>query len=131
MVDMHIYRKRLAFAAAVIAIVLAALPSPAQTTTPCNETIAKFCKDVVPGSGRIMKCLNDHRDDQSIACKDWIEEQQKSMQDLFAVCREEIAALCKAAPPDKAGIYFCLLDNYIALKIDCRSKLGEIRDRLK
>jgi Golgi apparatus protein 1 len=131
MVAMHVYGKRLALAAAVIAIVLAAVPSTAQITTPCNETITKYCKDVVPGSGRIMKCLNDHRDDQSIACKDWVEDQQKSMNELIAMCPEEIATLCKIDPPDKVRIYLCLLDNYIALKVDCRSKLGEIRDRLK
>ena len=131
MVTMNVYGKLIALAAAGIAIVFAALPSPAQITTPCNETIAKYCKDVVPGSGRIMKCLNDHREDQSIACKDWVEDQQKSMQELIAVCTEEIATLCKIDPPDKVRIYLCLLDNYIALKIDCRSKLGEIRDRLK
>jgi Golgi apparatus protein 1 len=131
MVAMHVYVKRLALAAAVIAIVLAAVPSTAQITTPCNETITKYCKDVVPGSGRIMKCLNDHRDDQSIACKDWVEDQQKSMNELIAMCPEEIATLCKIDPPDKVRIYLCLLDNYIALKVDCRSKLGEIRDRLK
>jgi Golgi apparatus protein 1 len=131
MVTMHTYGRLIALAAAVIAIVLSALPSPAQTSKPCNETIEKYCKDVVPGSGRIMKCLNDHRDDQSIACKDWVEDQQKSVNELIAVCPEEIATLCKIDPPNKVRIYLCLLDNYIALKVDCRSKLGEIRDRLK
>jgi len=131
MVTMHVYGKRLALTATVIAIILAALQSPALTTTPCDETIAKYCKDVVPGGGRIMKCLDDHRDDQSIACKDWVEDQQKSLQELIAVCPEEIATLCKSAPPNKVSIYYCLLDNYVALKIDCRSKLREIRDRLK
>jgi hypothetical protein len=78
-----------------------------------------------------MKCLNDHRDDQSMACKDWVEDQLKSLNELMAVCPEEIATLCKSAPADRVSMYYCLLDNYIALRIDCRSKLGEIRDRLK
>ena len=131
MVTMHVYGKRLAPAAVVIAIVLAALQSPAQITTPCNETIAKYCKDVIPGGGRIMKCLNDHRDDQSIVCKDWIEEQQKNMQELMATCPEDIARWCRNTSPDKLSVYFCLLDNYVSLRMDCRSKLGEIRERLK
>jgi hypothetical protein len=131
MITMHVYRKLIVIAATVISIVLAALPSPAQTATPCNETISKYCKDVVPGNGRIMKCLNDHRDDQSISCKDWIEEQQKSMQELMTVCPEDIARWCRNVSPDKISIYFCLLDNYISLRLDCRSRLGEVRDRLK
>ena len=114
-----------------LACMSAALPSPAGVQTPCSETINKYCKDVVPGGGRIMKCLDDHLDDQSIACKDWVDDQQKSLQELIAVCPEEIATLCKSAPPNKVSIYYCLLDNYVALKIDCRSKMREIRDRLK
>jgi hypothetical protein len=131
MITMHVYSKLIVIAATVISIVLAALPSPAQTSTPCNETISKYCKDVVPGNGRIMKCLNDHRDDQNISCKDWIEEQQKSMQELMTVCPEDITRWCRNVSPDKINIYFCLLDNYISLRLDCRSRLGEVRDRLK
>lgn len=131
MITRHSFGKRLMPAAIGLACLLMPALSPAEVQTPCNETINKFCKDVVPGDGRIMKCLNDHRDDQSIAYKDWIEDQQKSMQELMAVCAEDIARWCRNAPPDKASMYFCLLDNYISLRLDCRSRLGEVRDRLK
>ena len=117
-------------AALAFACILMAAPSSAEVRTPCNETIDKFCKDVIPGNGRILKCLNDHRDDQSIACKDWIAEQQKTLQELMTVCAEDIARWCRNAP-DKMGVYFCLMDNYISLRLDCRSRLGEVRDRLK
>jgi len=131
MVTIRVYGKRLALAPAVIAIVLAALPLPAQTTTPCNETIAKYCKDVVPGSGRIMKCLNDHRDDQSSACKDWLEEQNKSLKELNVACTEEIAVLCNASSANSVSIFICLDGNYVALKSACRDKLREIKDRMQ
>lgn len=85
---------------------------------------------MIPG-GRIMKCLNDHRDDQSIAYKDRVADQQKDMRELMTVCPEEIAMLCSFTPPDRARIYYCLLENDISLKVDCRSKLAEIRDKLK
>ena len=114
-----------------LACVIAATPADAQITGPCAETVAKFCKDVIPGGGRIMKCLNEHRDDQSIACRDWVEEQQKSVNDLIAACPEEIATLCSVDPTDKVRIYLCLQGNYTSLRVNCRSKLGEIRDRLK
>lgn len=117
-----------------LACILTASLSSAQfdkARTPCNETIDKFCKDVIPGNGRILKCLNDHRDDQSIACKDWIEEQQKSIQDLMGLCAEDIARWCRNSPADKVSVFFCLMDNYISLRLDCRSRLGEVRDRLK
>jgi len=131
MVMTRMFGKRLGLAAAVLAAVLGAPPSPAQVAGPCAETVTKYCKDVVPGGGRLMKCLNEHRDDQSIACRDWVEEQQKSVNDLIAACPVEIATLCSVDPTDKVRIYLCLQGNYTALKVDCRSKLGEIRDRLK
>jgi len=131
MITGYSFNKRLIPAAIGLACLLMPALSPAEVQTPCNETVNKFCKDVIPGNGRIMKCLNDHRDDQSIACKDWIEEQQKSMQELMAVCPEDITRWCRNASADKVSIYYCLLDNYISLRLDCRSKLGEVRDRLK
>lgn len=131
MATMHVYGKLIALAAAVIAIVVAAQPSPAQTATPCNETIAKYCKDVIPGGGRIMKCLNDHRDDQSSACKDWLEEQNKSLKELNMACTEEIAVLCNVSSANSVSIFICLDGNYVALKSTCRDKLREIKDRMQ
>ena len=120
------------FLAAFLLICAAAsLLSDAQTYGPCTETITKYCKDVTPGGGRVMKCLSDHRDDQSAACKDWLEEQTRSLKELNTSCPAEIASLCNFSNPDRIVIYQCLEDNYVSLKSDCRSKLREIKDRLK
>jgi len=116
---------------AVTAVIALALTAQAQVTGPCAETITKYCSDVIPGEGRIMKCLNDHRDAQSIACKDWIAEQQKSLKELNAACYEEISKLCGGGNPDSVRIFQCLNLNYVALKLDCREKIREIRDRLQ
>jgi len=110
---------------------LAPVLSEAQTTGPCTETANKYCKDVIPGGGRIMKCLADHRDDQSVACKDWLEDQNRSLKDLNTSCRSDIASLCSFSNPDSMIIYRCLEDNYVSLKSGCREKLREIKDRMK
>lgn len=39
-------------------------PSPA-----CKGDIEKFCKDVQPGGGRIVKCLNEHKSELSGECQ--------------------------------------------------------------
>lgn len=131
MVMTRMFGKRLGLAAAVLAAVLGAPPSPAQVAGPCAETVTKYCKDVVPGGGRIMKCLNDHRDDQSSACKDWLEEQNKSLKELNVACTEEIAVLCNASSANSVSIFICLDGNYVALKSACRDKLREIKDRMQ
>jgi len=112
-------------------LVAAPAPSDAQISGPCAETVTKYCKDVTPGGGRIMKCLGEHRDDQSMACRDWLEEQNKSLKELNTACPRDIASFCNFSNPDSVLIYRCLEDNYVSLKSDCRDKLREIKDRLK
>ena len=35
----------------------------------CKADIDKFCKDVKPGEGRIIKCMQEHEKDLSADCK--------------------------------------------------------------
>jgi hypothetical protein len=118
-------------AAFLFACIVTSTPSEAQIAGPCAETITHYCKDVTPGGGRILKCLDDHRDDQSIACKDWLEDQNKSLKELNTVCAEEIARMCSFDNPNSYRIFRCLEDNYTAVKSVCREKLRQIKDRLQ
>lgn len=124
-------KNRLIMLLTLIGFMVSALTAQAQVPGPCADTITKYCRDVIPGEGRLMKCLNDHMDAQSIACKDWIAEQQKSLKELNTACYEEISKLCGAGNPDSIRIFQCLNLNYVALKLDCREKIREIRDRLQ
>lgn len=36
----------------------------------CKDDVQKFCADVAPGRGNVAKCLRQHRNDLSQACKD-------------------------------------------------------------
>jgi hypothetical protein len=48
---------------AVLCVVLFnGIPANAQAQNPCAEDVAKFCKDVKPGEGRIARCLKDNSD---------------------------------------------------------------------
>jgi peptide subunit release factor 1 (eRF1) len=35
----------------------------------CQDDVAKYCKDIKPGEGRIVACLRTHEKDVSSACK--------------------------------------------------------------
>lgn len=117
--------------AGVLACMVLAVPAGAQAGRPCSETIKQYCSDVVPGGGRIMKCLNEHQEAQSIACKDWVADQQKSLEELKSACGEEIALLCRIDPSSGINLFFCLNDNYTGLKTACRQKVREIKERLQ
>lgn len=36
----------------------------------CHDDVEKFCADVKPGKGRIMKCMKEHKEELSAACKE-------------------------------------------------------------
>ncbi len=40
-----------------------------QEQGPCADDAAKFCKDVQPGDGHIMKCMKEHENELSPECK--------------------------------------------------------------
>ena len=42
----------------------------AAATGPCHDDVQKFCKDIKPGKGRIVKCMKEHESEISQACKD-------------------------------------------------------------
>jgi Cysteine rich repeat len=47
----------------------AAPPAMQAVEKACADEIAKFCKDVQPGGGRIGQCLKAHKADLSMDCK--------------------------------------------------------------
>ncbi len=46
----------------------------AQSARPCADDAARLCKDVQPGGGRLAKCLKEHENELSPACKQRIVE---------------------------------------------------------
>lgn len=43
----------------------------------CSDDVQKYCKDVKPGQGRIVKCLKEHDKDLSPECKAKLTEPKK------------------------------------------------------
>ncbi|MFS4461078.1 cysteine rich repeat-containing protein [Bdellovibrio sp. HCB2-146] len=44
----------------------------------CHDDVERFCGDVKPGRGRIMKCMKEHQDKLSASCKTEVEEMKKN-----------------------------------------------------
>jgi cysteine rich repeat protein len=45
-----------------------------QINEACRDDIAKLCKDVKPGRGRIAQCLREHREELSPGCRENLPE---------------------------------------------------------
>ena len=46
-----------------------AAPALADVRTACKQDLETFCKAVKPGDGRLVKCMAEHREKLSGACK--------------------------------------------------------------
>jgi hypothetical protein len=59
------------FAASLLSLGLST-PSQAQTAeqrAACKDDFQKLCKGVMPGGGRVLKCLSEHKDKVSEGCR--------------------------------------------------------------
>ncbi len=118
-------------AAACWLVVLFAQPAPAQLAGPCAEYVTKYCSGITPGAGRIKQCLDQHLDDTSIACKDWLGAMRVKADDMNRACMEEIAAFCNFDKPDQMRVVQCLQERHVNLRQGCREKLREFTDPIR
>ena len=74
----------------------------------CAEDISKFCKDVKPGGGRTAKCLKEHENELSGACKDEIAQVRTRFKETAEACHDDMLKFCKDIEPGGGGIAKCL-----------------------
>jgi hypothetical protein len=55
-------------------------PQPGQIRGPCAEDAAKLCKDVTPGQGRIIACLQGQPDKLTPECRNQVDRAQQRQQ---------------------------------------------------
>lgn len=66
----RIYVVALAVALALPAgLVFADTQEPQNHPRPCQDDVQKFCSQVAPGSGDVVRCLKDHEQKLSGSCK--------------------------------------------------------------
>lgn len=123
--------KRAATALAVFVLcflLIAGAEAPA-AQGPCAGDIAKYCKDVKPGGGRLAKCLKDNEKQLSPACKASIEESKKRVKEAHQACADDVQNHCKDVKPGQGRIVRCLKEHEKELSPECRAKLTEPRRR--
>lgn len=86
---------------------------------PCRADVAKFCKEVKPGHGRLAQCMKQHEAELSPACSDYIYEGKEKARDFAKACRPDAEKLCKDVKPGHGRVYRCLKANEAQLSPDC------------
>jgi hypothetical protein len=97
----------------------------AQGGGPCAEDLAKFCKDVQPGGGRIAKCLKEHEKELSATCTQHIAEVQSRWKEANQACHDDVLKFCKDVKPGQGRIVKCLKEHQNELSPESREKLAQ------
>jgi hypothetical protein len=97
----------------------------AEDARPCAADTAKFCKDVKPGGGRIAKCLKEHENELSGACRAHQAEVEKKGKEAFQACHDDISQFCKDVKPGGGRIAKCLKEHGAELSAECKELLSK------
>jgi hypothetical protein len=105
----------------------------AKLQSACAKDIKRYCKDVTPGEGRVIYCMQAHEDKISPQCTFELEDEltsvQNSLDDLknaISACKAEIAGICGKVIPGQGRIAMCLLANKSAASKDCADAIQKI-----
>jgi hypothetical protein len=90
------------------------------------EELQKFCKDVEPGEGRIMRCLQEHDRDLSTACRDKVKSITRRLVEAKQACAPDIGKFCADVVPGGGRLIKCLAPHFDELTPACKEKAGPI-----
>lgn len=114
---------------------------PAQNAGPrsCRGEVEKFCKDVKPGGGRILKCLKSHHDELSEECKESFDEKMEKLKErrekrkerrekknpnggkFEEACGDDVQKYCSNIEEGHGSIIGCLRQHTDQLSPSCKA----------
>lgn len=89
----------------------------------CKDDVAKFCKDVQPGEGRIIKCMKEHENELSPGCKANLAEMKEKMKEAREECKDDVARFCNGVKPGGGRIVSCLKEHENELAPQCKARI--------
>jgi hypothetical protein len=91
----------------------------------CAADWQRYCRDVPPGGGRILRCLSRHADLVSQPCFQALTAWGLTAVNAFRMCLPDVAALCPGVPPQSGPALACLQQNADKLSKGCRDSLAD------
>jgi hypothetical protein len=92
----------------------------------CKDDAKKLCSGVEPGGGRVGRCLMEHRDQLSPACKEQGEkmheqraERRGAMREVAQACKPDAEKLCAGVQAGGGRIARCLKQHQSELSQAC------------
>ncbi len=91
----------------------------------CAADFMRFCRDVPPGGGRIIRCLTRHADLVSQPCFQALTIWGLTAVNAFKMCLPDAERLCAHVPAGSGQALACLLQNAGKLSKPCHDSLAE------
>jgi hypothetical protein len=112
--------------ALIVAFLFLMVPLMAQSQDlhrqgPCKADIEKFCKDVNPGKGRIIRCMKAHENEVSQACKDAVAAEREKEKEFKNACNPDAAKFCNGVKRGHGRIVHCLKSHEAELAEPCKA----------
>jgi hypothetical protein len=105
------------------------LPAFALVINPCSNDFKRYCGDITPGGGRVIRCYEQNTDKVSASCRAWAEAAKANAAEAKAACAREIDSSCNSEKDDPIALQDCLQSNYINLSPGCVEKLNQFKYR--
>jgi hypothetical protein len=103
----------------------------AEEVNPCEGDIAKFCKNVERGEGRILRCLTLSEEKLTPACEKQLGQIKKAVDEVQKACVDDYAIFCSSLLPGQGRIAACLEKNDKILTTKCRAVLKEVKQKAR
>jgi len=113
----------------LLSIGMAAAAETQPVKNACADDVAKYCKDVKPGGGRLAQCLKQNENQLSPACRSSIEESKKRLKEAHQACDADVQKFCKDVKPGQGRLVKCLREHEKELSAECRAKMAERKKR--
>ena len=103
----------------------------AEDVNPCEKDIAKLCKNIEPGDGRILRCLTLSKEDLRPPCKKQLNQIEKAVEEVQNACADDYALFCSSVLPGQGRIAACLEKNQKILTPKCKTNLAAVKQKAK
>jgi Cysteine rich repeat len=111
--------------------IVTAVYAYAEDVNPCEGDIAKFCKNVERGEGRILRCLTLSEEKLTPACEKQVGQIKKAVDEVQRACVDDYAIFCSSLLPGQGRIAACLEKNEKILAPKCKAVLKEVKQKAR
>lgn len=95
----------------------------------CKADVEKFCKEVKPGEGRIIRCLKENESQLSGECKQNLSQMKDTMKNKMTekmkenreACKADVEEFCKDVQAGNGRILQCLKKHEEHISEKCRN----------